>query len=190
MGNFSSYWMRSPWIWTVIAESLNWISFVHGMVDGSQVNTASHKYVRSRKTIQQRATPQTFVIFFRTAAVIGAHCCKTCKRYFEVRIKSRRHNEPEEAPQHLSCQHSRPQKSAKIKNFSKNSIITQLQNSAQNHAEQLFSPENYSCQLSQDIPGYGTAMAELSTGNMDGMYLIYRKYQINVRNRYVFHLYV
>lgn len=143
---------------------------------------------QENNTTESNATD--FCNIFRTAAVIGAHCCKTCKRHFEVRIKSRRHNEPEEAPQHFSCQHSRPQKSAKIKNFSKNSIITQLQNSAQNHAEQLFSPENYSCQLSQDIPGYGTAMAELSTGNMDGMYLIYRKYQINVRNRYVFHLYV
>lgn len=76
--------------------------WVPGKHSESQVHPQQEKNTESNAT--------DFCYIFRTAAVIGAHCCKTCKRYFEVRIKSRRHNEPEEAPQHFSCQHSRPQK--------------------------------------------------------------------------------
>ena len=54
-------------------------------------------------------------------------------------------------------------------NISKNSVIAQLQNTAQNDAEQKLSLQVYGCQFWHTIHGYSTAVTELSTRNMARM---------------------
>lgn len=50
-------------------------------------------------------------------------------------------------------------------NVSDNSVITQLQNTAQNDAEQKLSLEVYGCHLWHAIHGYSTVVTEWSTRN-------------------------
>lgn len=58
-------------------------------------------------------------------------------------------------------------------NLSKNSVISELQNTAPDDAEQKLSPVVYECQLGHAMHGYSTAWNELNTRNMAGKSSIY-----------------